>query len=84
MTLLLPLLSVYKKCVFQVSETNSSEIKKRKFYNRKIKKMNKAFLVSLLLNLGSCRVWQNDDYGLNSRGGFGYEPRFYEPEGRAL
>ena len=72
MTLLLPLLSLYKKRGFQVS---SNEIKKR---------MNNAFLLSLLLNFGSARVWRNDDYGLYSRGGFGYEPPFYESEGKAL
>ena len=67
--------------VFQVS---SNEFKKRNFHIRSIEKMNNAFLLSLLLNLGSARVWRNDDYGLYSRGGFGYEPPFYESEGKAL
>jgi hypothetical protein len=46
--------------------------------------MNNAFLLSLLLNLGSARIWRNDDYGLYSRGGFGYEPPFYDSEGKVL
>ena len=46
--------------------------------------MNNPFLLSLLLNLGSARVWRNDDYGLYSRGGFGYEPPFYDSEGKVL